>query len=224
MIRILLVEDDRDLNHAMRTFLLRKGWEVSFAYDVSEAWDELADNHIDLIISDIMMKTVDGFDFARMIRQTDKDIPIIFISARDDIESKSRGFSEGIDDYMVKPVDFDELDMRIRALLRRAGIREKKRIELSDFIMDEEEHAAYINGEEVRLTNREFDILYRMLSYPRKTFTRAMLMNEFWPSDSDTTTRTADVYITRIRDKVSNARSFDIVTVHGLGYKVVLKQ
>ena len=223
MIRILIVEDDRDLNLAMGTFLRRRGYEVSAAHCVPEAWDELAEHRHDLIISDIMMDKVDGFEFARMIRQEDRDIPIIFISARDDIQAQIRGFTEGVDDYMVKPVDFEELDLRINALLRRAGIRQTHKIELSDFVMDEEERAAYLDGKEVKLTSREFDILFKLLSYPRKTFTRAMLMSEFWDLESEATPRTVDVYITRIREKVQAAESFEIVTVHGLGYKGVIR-
>ena len=223
MIRILIVEDDRDLNLAMGTFLRRRGYEVSAAHCVPEAWDELAEHRHDLIISDIMMDKVDGFEFARMIRQEDRDIPIIFISARDDIQAKIRGFTEGVDDYMVKPVDFEELDLRINALLRRAGIRQTHKIELSDFVMDEEERAAYLDGKEVKLTSREFDILFKLLSYPRKTFTRSQLMDEFWDGDSSSGPRTVDVYMTKLRSKFADCGDFEIVTVHGLGYKAVLK-
>lgn len=222
MIRILLVEDDTDLNLTMRTFLTRRGYEVSSCLDVNEAWDEIAEHHIDLVVSDIMMENVNGFEFAGMLREDNKTLPIIFISALDDITSKSRGFAEGIDDYIVKPVNFEELDLRIKALLRRAGIKENKRIELSDFTMDEDERSVYLRGEEVRLTTREFNILYKLLSYPKKTFTRDALMSEFWPLESEAASRTVDVYITRIREKVQDAMSFEIRTVHGLGYKAVL--
>lgn len=223
MARILLVEDDRDLNFTMKAFLIRKGYEVSSCLDVSEAWDAIAEDHIDLVISDIMMKNVDGFEFAHMLREDNQNLPIIFVSALGDIDSKTRGFSEGIDDYMVKPVDFAELDLRIKALLRRAGIKERKRIELADFIIDEEERSAALNGQEIKLTSREFDLLYKILSYPKKTFTREALMNEFWPLESDATVRTVDVYVTRIREKTRASQSFEIVTVWGLGYKAVLR-
>ena len=223
MSRILLVEDDMDLNLTMKAFLIRKGYEVSSCLDVSEAWDAVAENHIDLVISDIMMRNVDGFEFAHMLREDNQNIPIIFVSALGDINSKTRGFSEGIDDYMVKPVDFAELDLRIKALLRRAGIKERKRIELADFVMDEEERSAILNGSEIKLTSREFDILYKFLSYPKKTFTREALMNEFWPLESEATVRTVDVYVTRIREKTRDSQSFEIVTVRGLGYKAVLR-
>lgn len=223
MSRILLVEDDRDLNFTMRAFLIRKGYDVSSCLDVNEAWDAIAENHVDLVISDIMMKNVDGFEFAHMLREDNQNLPIIFVSALGDIDSKTRGFSEGIDDYMVKPVDFAELDLRIKALLRRAGIKEKKRIELADFIIDEEERSATLNGQEIKLTSREFDLLYKFLSYPKKTFMREALMNEFWPLESDATVRTVDVYVTRIREKTRDSQSFEIVTVRGLGYKAVLR-
>ena len=223
MSRILLVEDDRDLNLTMKAFLIRKGYEVSSCLDVSEAWDALAENHVDLVISDIMMKNVDGFEFAHMLREDNQNLPIIFVSALGDINSKTRGFSEGIDDYMVKPVDFAELDLRIKALLRRAGIKERKRIELADFIMDEEERSAILKGSEIKLTSREFDILYKFLSYPKKTFSRAQLMDEFWDLDSDTSLRAVDVYMTKLRNKLSDCDGFKIVTVRGLGYKAVLQ-
>ncbi len=223
MNKILLVEDDRELNSTASAFLKRKGYEVFSASSVGEAWDILYGNSVDLIVSDIMMKNVDGFEFLKMLREADKDIPILFISARDDIEAKTRGFKDGVDDYMVKPIILEELDLRISALLRRASIKNEKRIELSDFVMDEEERAAYVNGEEIRLTGKEFDLLYKLLSYPKKTFTRSALMGEFWSIDSDATLRTVDVFITRIREKTKEAKSFEIQTVHGLGYKAVLK-
>ncbi len=220
---ILLLEDDQELNSTLSFALKRKGFDVLPALDANEAWDFIYEENIDIIISDIMMANVDGFDFVRMIREEDCDIPIMFISGRDDIEAKSRGFKEGIDDYMTKPLDFEELVLRINALLRRARIRQSSRIELSDFMMDEEERSAYVNGEEVKLTQREFDVLFKLLSYPRKAFSRARLLEEFWGDDSATSARAIDVFITHIREKTSKADSFEIVTVHGIGYKAVLR-
>lgn len=145
------------------------------------------------------------------------------MTARDDFTAKQRGFKAGIDDYMVKPVDLDELLLRIGALLRRAGIAASKKLTAGELTLDAEEHTAYLRGEEVPLTVREFNLLYKMLSYPKKTFTRSQLMDEFWDSDSASGPRTVDVYMTKLRDKFADCDDFEIVTVHGLGYKAVLK-
>ena len=143
------------------------------------------------------------------------------MTARDDLAAKQRGFALGIDDYMVKPIDLDELALRIGALLRRAKIARSRRIELGGLLLDADERAAYVNGEEVSLTVREFNILYKLLSYPKKTFTRAQLMDEFWGMESNSGQRTVDVYMTKLRDKFAHCDAFEIVTVHGLGYKAV---
>ena len=145
------------------------------------------------------------------------------MTARDDFTAKQRGFKAGIDDYMVKPVDLDELLLRIGALLRRAGIAASKKLNAGELTLDAEEHTAYLRGEEIPLTVREFNLLYKMLSYPKKTFTRSQLMDEFWDSDSSSGPRTVDVYMTKLRDKFADCDDFEIVTVHGLGYKAVLK-
>lgn len=223
MNRILLLEDDIELNLTASAFLKSKGFEVASAHDVNEAWDVMYEGTVDLIVSDIMLPKVDGFEFVNMVREEDRKVPIIFISARDDFEAKSRGFKEGIDDYMVKPLDLEELYLRILALLRRSSIMEAHQIKVGEFIMDEDERSATWDGEEIHLTQREFDILYMLLSYPRKTFTRSRLMEKFWSADSAATSRTVDVFITRIREKTSECTSFEIVTVHGLGYKAIFK-
>ena len=145
------------------------------------------------------------------------------MTARDDIASKQRGFRIGIDDYMVKPIDFDELFLRIGALLRRAKIASSRRLEVGNLLLDAKEHTAYLGEEEISLTLREFNILYKLLSYPRKTFTRTQLMDEFWDADTSSGTRTVDVYMTKLRGKLSACEAFEIITVHGLGYKAVLK-
>ena len=152
-----------------------------------------------------------------------EDIPILFMTARDDIASKKRGFRIGVDDYMVKPIDLDELFLRIGALLRRAKIAASRKLEVGNFVMDADEHTAYLNGEEILMTNREFSILYKLLSYPKKTFTRSQLMDEFWDADTETAPRAVDVYMTKLRQKLSDCNDFELVTVHGLGYKAVLK-
>lgn len=223
MFKILVVEDDKELNKTVCSFLNHSGYEAVGCLNVAEAYDALAAAIFDLIISDIMMPGADGFELAQNIREINNDIPILFMTARDDIASKQRGFRIGIDDYMVKPIDFDELFLRIGALLRRAKIAAGKKIEIGSFIMDADEHTAYLNGEEISMTNREFSILYKLLSYPKKTFTRTQLMDEFWDIDTETTPRAVDVYMTKLRGKLSECQDFEIVTVHGLGYKAVIK-
>ena len=177
----------------------------------------------DLIVSDIMMPEIDSFEFASNVRELNEDIPILFITARDDIASRQRGFRIGVDDYMVKPIDLDELFLRIGALLCRTKIAANRKLEVGRFVMDADEHTAYLNDEEILLTNREFSILYKLLSYPKKTFTRTQLMDEFWDADTETAPRAVDVYMTKLRQKLSECEDFEIVTVHGLGYKAVLK-
>lgn len=223
MFKILVLEDDRDLNRTVCAFLNGNGYDAVGCLNANSAYDKLYDDIFDIIISDIMMPETDGFEFAESVRHLDKEIPILFMTARDDIASKQRGFKVGIDDYMVKPIDLDELLLRIEALLRRAKIASSKRLTVGGFTMDTEQRVAELNGEEIPLTKREFNLLYKLLSYPKKTFTRLQLMDEFWDSDTTSSPRTVDVYMTKLRDKLSECEYFEIVTVHGLGYKAVLK-
>ena len=223
MFKILVVEDEKELNRTMCSFLTRNGFEAVGAYNANEAYDEMYGQMFDLIISDIMMPGIDGYEFAKTVREINQEIPILFVTARDDFESKRKGFRAGIDDYMVKPVDLEELVLRIEALMRRSKIASSKRLEIGTLKMDADEHTAYVNDEEIPLTVREFNLLYKLLSYPKKTFTRSQLMDEFWDMDSASGPRVVDVYMTKIRDKFSECDSFEIVTVHGLGYKAVIK-
>lgn len=169
-----------------------------------------------------MMSEVDGFEFARTVREVNKRIPILFMSAKDDLPSKQKGFQLGIDDYMVKPIELAELEMRVRALLRRANIETERKLSVGNLVLDADGMTAEVDGEEIAVATREFNILYKLLSYPKKTFTRAQLMDEFWGVDSDTSLRAVDVYITKLRDKFSECDGFEIKTVRGLGYKAVL--
>ncbi len=223
MFKILVLEDDRELNKTVCCFLNSKGYDTTGCLNADDAYDALYEYTFDLIISDIMMPDVDGFEFAKNIRSTNADIPILFMTARDDIAAKQKGFNIGIDDYMVKPIDPDELYLRIGALMRRANIAASKKIEVGNFIMDADEHTAYLCDEEIVLTNREFSILYKLLSYPKKTFTRIQLMDEFWDADTETAPRAVDVYMTKLRAKLAGCNDFEIKTVHGLGYKAVIK-
>lgn len=223
MFKILVLEDDRELNRTVCTYLNNSGYEAVGCLNANEAYDALYENMIDLIVSDIMMPGVDGFEFAKNVRDVNSEIPILFMTARDDIASKQRGFRIGVDDYMVKPIDLDELFLRIGALLRRSKIASSRKLEIGSFVMDADEHTAYLGEEEISLTSREFSILYKLLSYPKKTFTRTQLMDEFWDADTATAPRAVDVYMTKLRQKLSACEDFEIKTVHGLGYKAVIK-
>ena len=223
MIHILVVEDDAKLNQLVCTYLSDCGFETKGCLNANDAYDEMYNSLYDLIISDIMMPNLDGFAFARAVREQDKLIPILFLTARSDFSAKSEGFRIGVDDFMVKPVDMDELVLRVGALLRRAGILATKRLAVGGLVLDADELSATLDGEDIPLTVKEFQILFKLLSYPKRTFTRAQLMDEFWGLDSDTTSRSVDVFITRLRTKFAACDGFEIVTIRGLGYKAVLK-
>ena len=203
MFKVLVVEDDIKLNKSICIFLENNGFSTVGCRNADSAYDALYENFFDIIISDIMMPETDGFTFAKTVRAINSDIPIIFMSARDDFASKQKGFNLSIDDYMVKPVDLEELLLRIGALLRRSKIASSRVLNIGSFRMDMDEHTAYLNDEELPLTMREFDLLYKLLSYPKKTFTRSRLMDEFWNADSESSTRTVDVYITKLRNKLA---------------------
>ncbi len=224
MFKILVVEDDRELNRSVCSFLNQNGYEALGCLSANEAYDALYGGSIfDCVISDIMMPEIDGFEFAKTIRSTDANIPILFMTARDDFASKQRGFRVGIDDYMVKPIDLEELLLHIGALLRRAGISSSRKLEIGSLIMDVDERTVTVDGEDIPLTVREFNLLYKLLSYPKKAFTRSQLMDEFWDGETGSGPRTVDVYMTKLRQKFADCEDFEIVTVHGLGYKAVIK-
>ena len=223
MIKILVVEDDKAINGLVCAYLQSNGYEPTACFDGDEALKALDEGAYSMIISDVMMPNTDGFALAEAVRAADKQIPILFMTAKDDKPSKMYAYTLGVDDYVVKPFDVDVLMLKIAALLRRAGIAESKRLEVGNLCMNAEEHTAYIDGEELSLTVREFDLLFKLLSYPKKTFTRSALMSEFWDYDSSATSRTVDVYMAKLREKTSACNGFEIVTVHGLGYKAVLR-
>ena len=222
MIRILVVDDDPKLNQAACTYLNDCGYEAKGCLSAEAAYDAMYSQLFDLIISDIMMPGTDGFEFAETIRGLNKTIPILFMSARDDLPAKQKGFDLGIDDYMVKPIDFSELRLRVRALLRRVNIEASRKLTVGGLVLDADGLTTALDGVEIPVTTREFNILYKLLSYPNKTFTRAQLMDEFWGVDSDASLRAVDVYITKLRDKCAGCDGFAIRTVRGLGYKAVL--
>lgn len=223
MIKILLAEDDGELCSLVKAYLNASGYEATACRDGQEALERFLGEKFDMLITDIMMPRKDGFSLARDVRELNKDVPIIFMTARDDKLSKQLGYKTGIDDYVTKPFDIDELVMRVQAILRRSGITESKKLTAGNLTMDSEEHTAYVDGRELTLTVREFDILFKLLSSPKKTFTRSQLMNDLWDYDSSATSRTVDVTMAKLREKTAECDGFEIVTMRGLGYKAVLK-
>ncbi len=223
MIKVLLVEDDKALNDIVKSYLIANGYEVTACFDGTAALEQFESERFDLIVSDVMMPETDGFTLAKRVREFDEQIPILFMTALDDKPSKQLGYRIGIDDYVVKPFDCDLLMLRVSALLRRANIERSKELVVGNLKMNREEHTAYVDGEELPLTVREFDLLFKLLSFPKRTFTRTQLMDSLWNGDSSAMSRTVDVYMAKLRDKTSCCTGFEIVTVHCLGYKAVLK-
>lgn len=224
MNKILIVEDDEKFNQIICTFLMKHNFLAEGCLNPVEAFDLMCKKKYDLIISDIMMPKVNGIEFAQAIRETDSAIPILFVSALDDLSTKQKGFRVGIDDYMVKPIDLEELVLRIEALLRRSQIHNSTELRIGKLVLIQNEMAAFVDGEEVPIMPREFNILYKLLSYPKKIFTRSELLEEYWAMTSDSGLRSVDVYITKLRKKFAHCDSFELVTVHGFGYKAVLKE
>ena len=223
MIRILVAEDDSAMNKLVCNMLTDKGYEPVACFDGAQAMREFERQPFDMVITDIMMPNADGYRLAEEVRQTDKHIPILFMTALDDKLSQQRGFRSGADDYVTKPFDADILLLRVEALLRRANIERSRELTAGNLRMNKDEHTAYLNGEELPLTVREFDLLFKLLSFPKRTFTRAQLMDEFWDFDSSATSRTVDVSMSKLREKTADCDGFEILTVHGLGYKAVLR-
>lgn len=221
MINILLVEDDQKLNKLFYTVLSKQGFNVHIANNGIEAFNILENNHIDLIISDIMMPKMDGYEFTENVRKINEDIPILMITAKDDFNSKQKSFLIGIDDYMVKPIDVNEMILRVHALLRRSKIVHDKKQVVGSTVLEYDSLTITRNDESIVLAQKEFYLLYKLLSYPNKVFTRNQLMDEIWGVDSPSDLQTIDVHINRLRRRFENNPDFKIVTVRGLGYKVV---
>ena len=223
MYKILVVDDEANIRKLIAKYASFEGYQVEEASDGEQAVGFCRSGSFDLIVMDIMMPEIDGFEFARTVRQVNKTIPILFMSAKDDLSSKQKGFQFGIDDYMVKPIEVEELLLRVRALLRRANIEVERKITIGNLTMDADAMTAVVDGTELPVTTREFNILYKLLSYPNKTFSRGQLMDEFWGLESDIGLRAVDVYITGIRKKFSACDGITLKTVRGLGYKAVLQ-
>lgn len=223
MFSILIVEDDVNLNKLISSVLVQNGYKTISAFDGESGIVKMNDNYIDLVISDIMMPKMDGYALAKEIRKVNASVPILFVTAKESFEAKQKGFDLGIDDYMVKPIDLNELLLRIKALLRRAKIIHEKQLTVGSTTLDYDSLKVTFGDTSIELPQKEFLILYKLLSFPDKIFTRGQLMQEFWPDDSESLERTVDVHITRIREKFSGSNDFEIVTIRGLGYKAVVK-
>lgn len=223
MVKILVVEDDKDFNNVISKFLGKHGFEVRGITDSLTALDESYEEYFDLIISDIMMPEMNGIELTSEIRKFNQNIPILFLTAKDDLTTKTEGFNLGIDDYMVKPIDLDELLLRINAILRRANINDSNKIIIDDFMMDSDSRIVSFKNNDIKMTVREFNILYKMLSYQNHAYSRAQLFEEFWDMDANSSLRSVDVYITKIREKIKQVKQIEIKTIHGLGYKAVIK-
>lgn len=220
MFNILVVDDNDSIRKLITTYLSRAGYQVFAASDGIEALDLLGSEHIDLMIADIMMPNMDGYTLTKELRQAKYNLPILMITAKESFEDKKIGFTVGTDDYMVKPIDFDEMLLRVAALLRRAKISNEHKIVVGDVTLDCDTLTVTTKKEAILLPKKEFYLLFKLLSYPKKIFTRQDLMDEIWGFENETDERTVDVHIKRLRDKFDEIKEFKIITVRGLGYKV----
>lgn len=221
MFNILVVDDHAHIRRLYEYTLEKNGYNPFTAANGREALEQLELNHIDLIVLDVMMPEMDGYTFLRTLRDSGSEIPVLVITARDGAEDVRKAFTLGTDDFMVKPVDEVEMLLRIKALMRRAKISEEKRITIGGTELIYDSLEVRRGGEAVTLPKKEFQILFKLLSFPNKTFTRTSLMEEFWEMDSDSEIRTVDVHINRLRERFRDNEDFEIVTVRGLGYKAV---
>lgn len=219
MLRILVVEDDVNLQKLMAAVLKRNGYDVLTADDGAEALDRVAESSVDLVVCDVMMPAMNGYELTRELRSQNSGIPILMVTARETIEDKRRGFHLGADDYMVKPIDMDEMLMRVAALLRRAHINAERKLKIGAVELDYDALTVTYGDEIMTLPVKEFLLLFKLLSYPRQIFTRRQLMDEIWGMETETEERTVDVHVKRLREKLGGIREFEIQTVRGLGYR-----
>lgn len=223
MFNILVVEDNTDMQELLCTVLTDSGYHCFSASDGMGALEIMEEAYIDLIVADIMMPNMDGYELTRSLRDADYDLPILMVTAKDQFDDMQRGFRAGTDDYMIKPINVKELVLRVEALLRRAKISSEKKIVIGSTVLDYDALTVTLHGKESILPQKEFYLLYKLLSYPNKIFTRQQLMDEIWGMFSETDERTVNTHINRLRDKFSDCNDFEIVTVRGLGYKAVKK-
>ena len=223
MFQILVVDDDQNTRLLFKAVLQAENYSVHTAENGEDALEVMDREHIDLVVLDIMMPKMDGYEFTRLLRRSDNNLPILMVSAKQLPADKQKGFLAGTDDYMTKPVDETEMLLRIRALLRRARIASERRIVVGDVVLDYDALTVSRGGETQELPQKEFMLLYKLLSYPGKIFTRIQLMDEIWGADSDTGWETVTVHIGRLRKRFEGWQEFEIVSVRGLGYKAVKK-
>lgn len=223
MVNLLVVEDNESLRKLMCIHLERAGYAVFEAGNGIEALEMLEVQQIDLMIVDIMMPLMDGYELTGELRNAEYTLPILMVTAKDTLEDKRVGFKKGADDYMVKPIDMDEMLLRVEALLRRSNITGRNMIKVGDCMLDQETLLVTYEGSTIELRPKEFSLLFKLLSYPNKIFTRQNLMDDIWGYQSEADPRTVDVHIKRLREKLSEIPVFDIQTVRGLGYKAVLR-
>jgi len=223
MFNILVVEDDASTRKLMEAVLLQNGYTPVLASDGLEALAVMDRKHVDLVVLDIMMPRMDGYEFTKTLRAGDCNLPVLMVSAKEGFEDKHTGFLVGTDDYMVKPVNNDELIWRIKALLRRSRIVSEQRLTIGGTTFNYEELSVTQNGVTDSLPQKEFLLAYKLLAYPNKIFTRVKLMDEIWGLDTDTDDHTVDVHVSRLRNRFRENPDFEIVTIRGLGYKAVIK-
>ena len=224
MFHILVVENDQALNKLICRVLNKNGYETSVAFDGEQALEMLDQTYIDLIVTDLMMPRMDGYDLTKALRDSGYQLPILVVTAKDTFPDKAKGFKLGIDDYMVKPIDVNELLLRVEALLRRAKIIYEKKLEFDHVCLDYINLTVTIDEKSQILPQKEFQLLYKLLSFPNHTFTRQQIMDELWGYDSETDIRTVDVHINRLRDRFRDIPYFQIQTVRGLGYKGIIEK
>jgi DNA-binding response OmpR family regulator len=223
MFHILIVDDDRNARRLYRAVLEADGYQVSEACNGNEALDVMEQEHIDLAVVDIMMPGMDGYEFTKVLREADETLPVLMVSAKQLPEDKRKGFLVGTDDYMTKPVDEEEMLLRIKALLRRAKIVSEHRIVIGEVVLDYDSYTVTKRDQVIELPQKEFLLLYKLLSYPGKIFTRIQLMDEIWGAESDSGWETVTVHIGKLRKRFEGWEEFEIISVRGLGYKAVKK-
>ncbi len=221
MFQILVVDDDKNTRMLLKAVLQAENYTVFTAENGEDALSVMDKEHIDLVVLDIMMPKMDGYEFTKVLRESDNNLPILMVSAKQLPADKQKGFLVGTDDYITKPIDEVEMLLRIKALLRRARIANERRIVVGDVILDYDSLTVTRNGEKQELPQKEFMLLYKLLSYPGKIFTRIQLMDEIWGAESDTGWETVTVHIGRLRKRFEGWKEFEIVSVRGLGYKAV---
>lgn len=221
MLKILIAEDDRELRQLFSHVLIKNGYSVKGVVNGREALDALENDYFDLIISDIMMPEVDGYDLVHSLREVGNTTPVLMITAKDSFDDMRRGFVCGTDDYMVKPINVNEMVLRVQALLRRAQMINERRQNIGNTVMEIDSLTVTTDGESLVLPQKEFMLLYKMAASPGKIFTRHQLMDDIWGYDNESDTHTVDVHIGRLRDRFRDNKDFKIVTMRGVGYKVV---